>query len=256
VIPTPNDGSRPSHLQLDRYATGELSPDEAARVEASLDATSRAHLAAVENAAADLPPLDVAAVRRRAIVDPARPLPAPVNDTRAFRRWWMAGLAVAAALALFVVSPWPGGDPDAPPDVVFRGGDLLTVYAVEGSDRQPYVPGTPLGSGDTIGFSVDATGHTSVVLLSIDGAGTLTALYPEQVTDEAFPLSGTGRVALPELVTLDDAPGPEVFVAALDRSTEEIATEMLRVYGSGGHPALLAWAAETPGVDAVEVTKQ
>jgi hypothetical protein len=254
VIPTPNDGSRPSRLQLDRYATGELTPEERARVEASFDASSRAHLAAVEQARADLPPLDLALLRRRVVVEPATAHAAPVNDTRAFRRWWLAGLAVAAALAVFVLAPRP--DPGAPPDIVFRGGDLLSVYAVEGSAQVPYVAGTPLGAGDAIGFAVDATGHSSVVLLSIDGAGTLTVFYPEQVTDDAFPIAGTGRVALPELVTLDDAPGPEVFVAALDRPTEEVANEALRVYGDGGHAALVEWAAATAGVDAVEVTRR
>ncbi len=255
MIPTPNDGSRPSRLQLDRYATGELSADEAARLEASLDDPSRAHLAAVEQARADLPPLDVAALRRRAVVEPAAPLAAPANDTRGFRGWWMTGLALAAAVALLVLAPRAFVDPE-PSDVIFRGGDLLTMYVVDGGDQEPYVPGTPLGEGDAVGFAVDATGHTSVVLVSVDGDGTLSVFYPEQIADAPHALSGVGRVALPELVTLDDAPGPEVFVAVLDRPTEEAASEVQRIYQDGGHEGLLAWAAEAAGVDAVEVTRR
>jgi len=254
VIPTPNDGSRPSRLQLDRYATGELSPDEAARVERSLDDASRAHLAAVERARAELPPLDVAALRRHAVVETAAPLPAPANDTRGFRRWWLMGLALAAAISLFVLVP-RAVDPEAS-DILFRGGDLLTLYVVDGGDQEPYVPGTALGEGDAVGFAVDATGHTSVVLVSIDGNGTLSVLYPEHVGDAPHALSGVGRVALPELVTLDDAPGPEVFVAVLDRPTAEAADDVLRIYQDGGSAGLLTWAAETAGVDAVEVTRR
>jgi hypothetical protein len=254
VIPDPNDGSRPSRLQLDRYATGELSPDEAARLEQSLDDAARAHLAAVEKARAELPPLDVGALRRRAVVEPAAPMPRAANDARGFRRVFTIGLALAAAIALFVLVPRAFVEP--PPDVIFRGGDLLTIYVVDGGDQEPYATGTPLGDGDAVGFAVDATGHTSVVLVSVDGAGTLTVLYPERIDEAPHALSGEGRVALPELVTLDDAPGPEVFVAVLDRPTAEAANDVKRVYDDGGHDALLDWAAETAGVDAVEVTRR
>ena len=92
-----NEGIRPSQLELGRYATGELSAEEAAAVEARLDERAHAWLAAVDAGAAEVPDFDAQALRARAAqvsVAPAEPLPAPAN------RRWMRAVAVIAAIFL------------------------------------------------------------------------------------------------------------------------------------------------------------
>ena len=248
---TPNDGSRPSHLALDRYATGELTPDEAAAVEASLDDAARAHLAAVERTRAELPPLDVAQLRRRADVEAAAPTPEAANNPR-----WMGPLALVFAAAVALVIGVPRLTRNDPPDVLFRGGEQVTVYEVHGDARAPYEPGRALGEGDVVGFGITGAGHDTVVLVSIDGTGQLTWFFPEAAGGTAVPLETDGLVALPDSVTLDGAPGPEVFVAVFDRPPAEAAAEVERVYADGGHEGLVRWADAEAGVDAVEVTRR
>jgi hypothetical protein len=252
---SPNDGSRPSRFLLDRYSAGELDADEAATVEASFDAQSRLHLAAVAAARDGLPVIDVAELRRRAIrsdVAEAQPLPAAANDTKGFRWIGPLGLALGAAVATFLVL----ARPTEAPDILYRGSDLLSVYEVHGVERDAYVPGHALGEGDVVGFAVDATGHQTVVLVSVDGDGHLSALFPEDVRDPPYPLAGQGLVPLSDLVTLDGAPGPEVFVALFDRPTVRATSEVEAAFRNGGHAGLVRWADATAGVDAVEVTRR
>jgi hypothetical protein len=250
----PNDGSRPSRLALDRYATGELDPQEAAAVEAALDDHARAHLAAVERTRAELPELDVAHLRRRADVEAASPAATPANDSQGFR--WMGPIALVFAAAVALVIAVPRLTRTDPPDVLFRGGEQLTVFEVQGDTRAPYEPGQPLGEGDVVGFGVTASGHDSVVLVSIDGTGGLAWFFPETAGGAPVPLETDGVVALPESITLDGAPGPEVFVAVFDRPAAEAAAEVERAYAEGGHEGLVRWAEATPGVEAVEVTRR
>jgi hypothetical protein len=261
MIPTPNDGTRPSKLELDRYATGELYASEAVALEARLDDRARAHLDAVAAARSQVPAFDAAALRARATALPASatgspgPNPLPANDNRS----WLAGigLLLAAALALFVVlQVWgPTGGPDAPDTVRFRTGDALSVHQLQGRRLFAYEAGTPIGEGDVLGFRVNATGRRGVVLLSVDGNGTVSVFFPA-AGSEPEPLDGDGFVALDGTVTLDGAPGPEVFVAVFDKPVDQAKDEVQRAFQSGGHPGLVAWASGAEGVDAVEVTRR
>lgn len=257
----PNDGNRPSRLALARYATGELDGEALRDLEARLDPSARAHLDALDAVRAEMPPLDVAKVRKRAAAiaegdPPSLVLPPPANDDRGFRskRWFgLAGGLVAvaaAALATFAVV-----GPSTQPSVRFRGAEALELYQVVGDEARPYTGGTALGENDVLGFSVVNAGHDGVVLLSVDGTGTVSVFYPTD-GDAPAPLPRSGKVPLPDTVILDGAPGPEVFVAVFDRPVSEARAELQRRFQSGGHEAVEAWADEAQGVVAVAVARR
>ncbi|MCA9491454.1 MAG: hypothetical protein KC621_16090 [Myxococcales bacterium] len=238
-----NEGQRPSRLLLGRYASGELSPHEAAELEARLDDRARAVLAEIEAAKAQVPPLDLAALRRRADEQ------APANNVR----WY--GLATLALAAVVLVMFLAFGRPDAGPDVRFRTGDTLQVHRLDGQHLVPYQQGLAVGSGDVLGFKVVATGHTSVVVMSVDGNGRVQVYWPEE-GEVAEPIEADGLLALPGSLTLDDAPGPELFVAVFDTDVPEARTALEHAFQSGGPAGVLDWARAAAGVDAVEVTRR
>jgi hypothetical protein len=255
---SPDGDRRPSRLALDRYHTGELDPDELASLEGRLDAGAREHLAALEAARTETPRPDWAEIRRRAALgDTGRAVevPAPANDGRGFRRWLGPLFAVAAAaVALLVLTP-RGTDPDY---VGVKAGEQLSIYQLSGEVLTPYEPGTALGEDDVVGFKVAHVGQRGVVLLSVDGTGTISQFHPE-AGDEPLPLPAGEdgiEIPLPGTVILDGAPGPEVFVAVFDVSVSEARAELARRFQSGGHAAVTDWADHTEGVVAVEVPRR
>lgn len=240
-----NDGQRPSHLELDRYTTGELGPDDARKLEARLDAEARRYLEVLAETKRSLPPLDLAAVRARARAIDAPPA---ANNTRFY--WVVAPILLAAAALMLVVGLRP-----TDPGVRYRTGDGFALFQRSGDELVAYAAGTPLGQDDVLGFKVVATGHQGVVVLSVDGTGAVTVFYPES-GDRPEPIAGDGFVPLPGTVILDGAPGPEVFVAVFDRSVSEARSEVERTFQAGGHPGLEEWAAAAADVAAVEITRR
>lgn len=239
-----NDGQRPSRLALDRYATGELSAEEAAALGARLDAPAQRHLDTLEEAKRAMPPLDLARVRQRAA---ALEAPPAANNTRN----WVVGLLLAAVLLLGVLPAALRPDPG----VRFRTGDGFELFQQSGESLVPYTRGTPVGERDVLGFRVVATGHTGVVVLSVDGTGRVSVFYPES-GEQPEPLDGDGFVPLPGTVVLDGAPGPEVFVAVFDESVSAARSEVERTFQAGGHPGLVEWAEASADVAAVEITRR
>ncbi|MEQ1571669.1 MAG: hypothetical protein ABMA64_38930, partial [Myxococcota bacterium] len=233
-----NDGARPSHLALDRYATGELTDDERAALEPRLTDAGRAHLAAVERSRSEVAPFDADALRRRArsVVDQAPPT-AGANNTRLFAGAF--GLLAVAAVALIAVTGLGPDDP-ARPEVRLRTGDAIELYEQRGDQLQPW-GGAPLGAEDVVGFKVGATGHSGVVVLSVDGAGVVSVFWPA-AGDAPERITGDGLVPLPGTLTLDGAPGPELFVAVFDRAVPQAKAELERVYREGGPGAVVSWA--------------
>ncbi len=255
-----NEGQMPSRLELDRYHTGELSPDEREALEARIGEREQAHLDAVEEARSQVRPFDAAALRARAgaptsVVEEPPALPSPANRPA----WmWAAPLLLAAAAVLLFLVPRPQGsgsvapsDPAAP-DIRFRGGEVQLFVADRG--RLVAWAGEPLGDGDVVGFRVNATDHDHVVLLSVDGEGHTTVLWPEG--DALFePLRGSGQVPLPGTLTLDDAPGPETFLAVYDTPAPDALARARVVHEREGHDGLLRWAEAESLVDAVQVDR-
>lgn len=250
----PNPGHRPSKLALDRLATGEASPDEQERIEARIDDSARAHLAALDAAKRDLPPLDTGALRRRAAALPPDPVVAAPDVPRPANRQAFGAFLVllVAAMALFMLA-----DPFAAretADVRFRGGEELRLFELQGRKLFAW-DGSPVGQDDVLGFKVVAAGRRGVVVLSVDGSGHVSVFWPED-GDAPEPVEGDGLVALPGTVRLDDAPGPEVFVAVFDRTVSEAKAELEHTFQSGGAEGVLDWAEGAPHVDAVEVPRR
>lgn len=252
-----NDGTRPSKLELSRYATGELSPDEASALEARLDEDGRAWLSEIDDAAASLPRFDAAALRARAgqAVSEAPPAPVPANN----RAFYGVFLLLAAAVLGFVLVGAPGVDETSPtvdPDYIGVRGSrtALEVHVWEGGALAPW-SGRAVGEGDRLGFQVDATGHDGVVLLSVDGDGQVSVYWPAS-GDAPEPLPRDGVVKLPGSLTLDGARGPEVFLAVFDRTPAEARDVAQRTWQSGGHEGLVAWSAASDHVDAVVMERR
>lgn len=252
----PNEGERPSLLLLGRYAAGELDVETHERLRATLDDHSRQQLAEIEAAVAMMPPLDLRALRRRAASLPSDlPAPVPANNTRNFRGriyGWAPLFAMAAAI-LFAALVFL--QPIDEPDIRVRSGETLQIYHLASSGGLPYKAGTALGENDMLAFSVSAAGHSGVVVLSVDGNGTVSVFYP-QSGDVPEPIEGAGLVNLPGSVILDGAPGPEIFLAVFDRSVAEAKKQVEHTYQSGGPTALVEWAKTASDVDAVTVTRR
>jgi len=252
-----NEGQHPSRLELDRLHTGELTDAEAEALRARVGDREQAHLDAVEAARGQVRPFDAAAIRARASSSVEAPPATPEPANRPI--WiWVAPVLLAAAVLVAFLMPRPEGtgvhapqDPSAP-DIRFRGGDVQLFIA----DRGTLIPweGEALGEGDVVGFRVDATDHDQVVLLSIDGEGHVSVLWPEG--DALYePLRGEGQVPLPGTLTLDDAPGPETFLAVYDTPAPDAVARARHVHAREGGEGLLRWADAEDLVDAVQVER-
>lgn len=242
-----------SRLTLGRYLTGELDTDEAQQVAAAVaeDPLLQAHLDRVESARSRVAPFDAAAIRARAMPATGGALDTPqaANDNRAFLAVIPLLLAAAVALFFFVPSVEQADDPV----LGIRGASVLEVYHLEPSGLARYDE-RALGAGDVVGFKVDPGTHDSVVVLSVDARGTVSVYYPEQ-GDAPQHLDGSGLQALPGSVILDDAPGPEVFVAVFDKSVSQAKGEAQRAFQAGGTRGLADWASAA-AVDLTVVNKK
>jgi anti-sigma factor RsiW len=250
MIPSPNPGNRPSRLTLARYQTGEIVGPERLEIEAWLDEhpDGRAYLAELDALSGSLAPVDLAELRARADrIDIDAP---PANRTL-----WAVGstvmLVLAAAVALFVIGPSFTTEDNG---IRQRGDVDLQLFTLSGDRLVPHA-GSALGEGDVVGFRVLPGSHESVAVLSVDGVGVVSVLYPEDQDDPA--LDGDGQpVELPGSWTLDGAPGPEVFVAVFDMPSSTAQTEIEHLWQSGGHEAVLDWARSRAGVDALTVDRR
>ena len=249
-----NDGSRLSKLQLGRYATDELASEERADVEARLDDDARAWLAEVDDARDSLLSFDPSALRARAGTNVAT---APAPQKAANSTVWFGLVALLAAVVVGFLMMGMPNDP-AETDINYIGAkgavDALQVAVYNDGALRPY-EGQAVGEGDRLGFQVDATGRDGVVVLSIDGNGQVSVFWPEN-GNAPEPLNADGVVKLPGSITLDGAPGPEVFLAVFDQTASEAKDYAQRLYQSGGPEALTEWAEQADHVDAVVLERK
>lgn len=243
-----NPGDAISKLTLERYHCGELDDAASAALEARMTPQDREHLAELEALRGTMPGLDVAALSQRAppamVAEPPS-FPRPANG---ISRLWLAPLLLlAAALLAFVLVPQSPPDHE-PGDILFRGGELQ-MFALGPRGLEAW-DGRPMGEGDVVGFRVSATDHEGVVLLSVDGEGRASVLWPEGDANEE-PLRGSGMVPLPGTLTLDDAPGPEVFVAVYDTPADSAQRRALHVFEEEGVAGLERWAEGEKLVDVI-----
>lgn len=224
----PNEGGRPSRLRLDRHATGETSLDVS---DVSVP-DAAAHLAAVEAEKARVPAFDFAAISARAATLDADKAREPRAANRSWALWLVPVLAVAAALLLVVRPPEPPNRTKGLADLDFLV--LQNGQAVLGDPEGTY------REGDRLQFAYRSAGQDRLLLLSVDGTGYVTVYYPDAGEEPVAIVPGERHV-LDGSIILDDAPGPEVFVAFFgERWTRSRARETVeRAFAEGGPDALL-----------------
>ncbi|MFT5684869.1 MAG: hypothetical protein ACI8RZ_005814 [Myxococcota bacterium] len=243
-----NDGTRASHLTLDRRATGELEGE-----------VPQAHRDVLAAAKARVAPFDFeilrAASHRVAQENAAQRVAAPAPA----RRWWSLLLPVLAAVTTMLLVIQIGIPDDPIPDDGhrIRGGALLDTFVMQDGVGQPWEPGTVLAEGDFVQFaySAESQGDT-MVLLSIDGEGTLTVFWPAE-GDTPEPVHPSGKGLLEDSIELDGAMGPEAFVVffGID-SVEEVSRLAEDIYETGGPLGLTRLAQQDPTVDVVIIEKE
>jgi hypothetical protein len=202
---------------IERLAHGELDAGAAAQVRARLEAEGRApdeEIAALLQADRETleaqPPAQVAAeVRRRAALRPAR-APRPLYT---FGAVFAAGAAAVVLMARQPAVQPPADPPAAPPALENTGikGDMQLFVYRAGDGNRPLRDGTRASRGDLLQLAYLTGGAGFGVLLSIDGAGTVTQHWPEPGATRAVALRTGGEVRLPSSYELDDAPSFERF---------------------------------------------
>ncbi len=256
-LPDLNDGRRLSRLDLDRRLTGEL-PAELHGPEAD---QLRAHQAELAESHAALPPFDLAAIEARATrveeEGHAADEPGGAEVISLFGRRRLSPLAVvapllAAALVLLSVR--------LPPPSHYAGtkGSVGVEVYVQRDDGAARVHnGDILHEGDRIRFATRADGYEDVVVLSVDGAGIVSVFYPDDADADPLPVPPFARQLLPDAIELDDAVGPELYVAVYGAGDTAAAIELVGdAWQSGGADAVAALARTVPGVAVLSVEKQ
>ena len=208
---------------IERLAQGELDSAEAAAVRARLTAEGRspedviaALVMADRQTLAAHPPASVAAEIRRRAAPPARRRSAVVRAT-------FAGATLATAGALIVVlaaghpttvtpgSQLPVSEPTTIKGTAPTAGARIYVYRHASAGDQRLADGERAAPGDLLQLAYASTVKGFGVLLSIDGAGTVTQHWPEPGSTRAAPLRVGGEVRLPSAYELDTAPAFERF---------------------------------------------
>lgn len=233
-----NDGSRPSKLAMARVLTGETSGDT------SRDAVDVSFLDAVEAERARVDPFDFEILRARA----HRLEEAPPTRPARSRLWWFVPvLALAAALFLVV----------RPPPNRLKGDTDLGFYVLRGAQVYPGDPDATFREGDHLQFTYRAGLNEALVLLSVDGDGRLSVFYPEQ-GDRPVPIVPGDRHVLDGSVILDDAPGPEVFVAFFGERWDVPAASDLAgdTFAAGGVEALQLLSERDPDIAVLVLDKR
>jgi len=208
---------------VERLAQGELGGKEAAAVRARLEAEGRSPddviaalvLADRETLAAH-PPAAVAAEIRRRSAPPPRRRPVIVRATFAGATLATVG-ALAVVLAARHLPPapsaptLPASEPTTIKGTVSTGGARLYVYRHASAGDERLADGERAAPGDLLQLAYATTAEGFGLLLSIDGAGTVTQHWPEPGRARAVPLRVGGEVRLPSAYELDSAPAFERF---------------------------------------------
>ncbi|HCH63668.1 MAG: hypothetical protein CL927_12125 [Deltaproteobacteria bacterium] len=231
-----NDGSRPSHLDLDRRLMGEVPGD-----------VPDAHRTQTEDAARALPPIDIEALRQR-----ARHTDRPVRRPR---RWLFPALLTAGSIAaagMLVVQQPP---PTPTPTVRVKGGPQLGWMVLRGDDVQMGAADQRVSPGDRVQFTW-AGEVSSIVLIGVDGTGEQVVLWPPTEAGQPVPLEGASGM-LEGSVELDDAAGPERFFAVFDAASVSAASRRVAegMLEADSASSLRVWADGTPDVDVLILDK-
>lgn len=248
-----NDGSRPSKLELGRRHTGELPLQGSAEEAAFSEQIAAPGLAAFDweilsKAAARVPDEDpLMALPRSELPERAAP-EAPVQAWwRRLKLAWVVPILVAAVALVSVLPERHHAGVKGVVDLDFmlqRDGQMMP-----GTDAELF------HAGDRLQFSYRAPGYEDLVLVGVDGTGLATVYYP-QTGELPHPIVPGERHFLEGSIELDDAPGPEVFVAVFGSGSVGEARDLaLDAYEEDGVLGL-EQLVELPGVDVVRIDKE
>jgi len=246
-----NDGSRPSRLQLGRALAGEAALPEALAGHPGVEEF------AADVAAASPPAFDAAALRARADgIGDERTSGGEVGAggggvvVPLFRRAtpWLAGAFALAAGALFMLRLPPHANR-------LKGGEVELGFDVNRDGQAfPGDPDLPVRPGDRLRFDYVAGTASSVVLVGVDGTGTVQTYWPEEGVEPVAVAPGKG--VLDGSILLDAAPGPEVFVASFSGvPADVVAREVATAYAEDGVDGVLALDASREDLAALVLAK-
>jgi hypothetical protein len=220
-------------LMLERYRLNELPPADAARMagEIGRDANLRERLAALDRSDHELDAhLDrlrtrlaassvrgVGLLERRSLGEGGQP---DLSANRLRSLAWPLPAAVAIGVVLGAVI-WQTRAPFVMPAPSEAGTDrikgtaaggrpTLAVYRRTSDGSEQLADGTVAHAGDLIRVGYRSAGHSYGVIVSIDGAGTVTMHLPPAGT-RAAALKSDATVLLDQAYELDDAPRWERF---------------------------------------------
>jgi hypothetical protein len=226
-----SDRRLPDYL-LERLALGEL-PEEAARKaqeDLAREPGGAQRLADLRGSDAELlarhPPEGVAKeVSRR-----QRALAVRIQRQRVA---WLAAPVAALAVAMLVVVLRPGDE-----QTQVKGDAALLVYRNRGGQSELLRNGDRARAGDDLQLAYVRARPGYGVIVSLDGAGTVTLHLPEQ-DGQAVPLVPDARTNLPRAYGLDAAPGFERFFLVTSQSPflASVAVEAARKLAARGDAA-------------------
>ena len=234
----PNDFS---DLALERYALGELPPEEEARVRTELarDAGLRDRLDALRESdrqiLASYPVEEMAeAIRGKLRAESSAPRGFPRERTiRRFPPLAFA-LPIAATVLLFISflvareRIFPSYASTATEVTRLKGMKThLAVYRKAAEGAEELGDGQAARQKDVLQISYTAAEARYGVILSLDGRGTVTWHMPGRYAGAALvapALSQQGEVILPSAYELDDAPGFERFILVYSSAPFDVRT--------------------------------
>ena len=146
-------------------------------------------------------------------------------EIRVGTRWWerwrtpllaLAGGGMAAMVVAMIALPGGEGqlDPSAAIGNSLKGITDLNAALHRDGRVTEVTDVTRVRAGDELQFAVDTGTYDHLVLVGVDGTGAITVYLPADGGASLPVVPGAGRL-LDRGFRLDDAPGPEVFVAFL-----------------------------------------
>src|SRR5262249_4594718 len=150
-----------SHLRCDQWLNGEIDDDAVT-----------AHLASCERCTARI------AAHRRERAAFAVPLRVPQRS----RRWMTVVASAAAALGVWLA--WPRRDDPATRD---KGRSSIGFYVKHGELVRRGAAGEIVAPRDAINFTASTDRAAYLAIVSVDGAGKVSAYYPDGPTAAALP---------------------------------------------------------------------
>jgi hypothetical protein len=154
-------------------------------------------------------------------------------------RFGWLGLLGGAATALLVVLalPWILSDSD-PGDLLLKGSPFTAVYMREGMvSPQQVTSDQRLMRGDAVRFFFRSSSEGFLAIVDLDARGAPTVLFPYGGKELAR-VEPNAAEALPRSIVLDDAPGPEHFIAVFSRTPRELGPVLRELERQAGQPSV------------------